>query len=153
MKNNILDSFGPMSTVRFILNFNLACDTNRLHERVGQWLLTFFIKNPAAAVLSSWIKLSSNSHKHRKERALTSYRKVDNYLLNTYSTHDVIVEMDEKTIWSTQSSNITLTEYTAAPWSKELRCNFVYLDLIHVHEESTSSSLTQSPQATTLPVI
>lgn len=49
-----------------------------------------------------------------------------NYLLEAYTTGDVIAETDTKIIRSTQTPNSTPIKYDELLWAKALRCNRVY---------------------------
>lgn len=45
-------SFYPISINCALSAFKLACDTNRVHEAAAFWLLHFFMKSPAAAMVN-----------------------------------------------------------------------------------------------------
>lgn len=56
---------------------------------------------------------------------LTSFREVIDYLLQTSTIDIVITGMDAEIIKFTQSSKMTLAEYTGALWNK-VPCDLVY---------------------------
>lgn len=52
IKASIFVSFDPISIMGVLSTFQLACDTNRIHERAAMQLLPFFMKKPDAAALN-----------------------------------------------------------------------------------------------------
>lgn len=92
IKTNILDSFDPIPIIEFITTFKLASDTNGAHTGASFWLLPSLVKKMASTTLKYLIALSSKAQKFRKERIPYSCSKVINFLLETYTTGDVIEE-------------------------------------------------------------
>lgn len=66
---------------------------NEIHEGAAMWLFHFFIKKPAGAALSAWTRLAS-SRQPRQKGKLTSHCQVVHYVLNTYTTVNIIAEVD-----------------------------------------------------------
>lgn len=93
---NISDSFTLFLISIFLSTLKIACDMIFIHKDASKCLLDLFINKPAATALHSHITLSSQFHRRRKERKLTSYWAKVFPLLRPYSTDNVITNMYAK---------------------------------------------------------
>lgn len=80
-------------SIIFQSSFKLARSTNGIYKGGTIWLLHFSVEKQARAALNSRIDLSSRSSiMHQKEGGLKVNCKVIQYLLEMYTTDDVVAE-------------------------------------------------------------
>lgn len=126
MKLQIFDLSDHISIIIFLSGSNLGCDANGVHEGAAFWLLYFFMEHLAVAALSACIAIRSKLHKRQEGGLVTSSCEVVNYLLETYSTDDVIAETDAHMMHLTQPSSKCPTEYSEALRNMALLWDRVY---------------------------
>lgn len=93
MRSFLFNAFDPITIISFLSPFKLACDTNGIDEEFAISLFPFFMKGLSAAVLNSPLCLSptsSSATPTAKEWMLKTYAEVVIYLLQIYSTDDLI---------------------------------------------------------------
>lgn len=93
IQTNSLDRYNPLSTIFSISSFMTICNTNQIHEGADLWLLHFFMRKQAVAALSERLQHRAKSSGRRQNYgSLTVSCEVVNYLLETYSTDDLIAQ-------------------------------------------------------------
>lgn len=70
LKSLNFDGFDPIS-ISFLPAFQIACDTNGIHEGAAMWLFHFFVRNMASAALSDCTYISGFGRLRQKSK-LTS---------------------------------------------------------------------------------
>lgn len=127
MRTSILDPFDPISIIATLSSFKLACATNDIHEGAAMWHLQFSLKQQATGSLKSKILLRTrSSRKCQKERKLTMYCEVINYLLETYATDVASSETNAKTMRFILLPKKSPIEHAKFLLCKKLRGNGVY---------------------------
>lgn len=111
MKSHIFSPFQPISIVRFLRNFKLACETNGVHEGSPIWLFNFFMKNSSSAVLNT---RSASSQKTQiwnlsagKTITLSTYPQIFNYSLHNYAADENIAGTEDDITMFSQPPNKT----------------------------------------------
>lgn len=66
MKPHIFKPFDSILTIGFCKNFKLTCDTNAVHEKAVMWLIKFFMKKTASAVLSTGLSVEGIEKKYSR---------------------------------------------------------------------------------------
>lgn len=93
MEARTFDPFDFVAIIAFIPSFKLACDTNRIYKGAALWLRYIFIKKQVATALKWKITLKTKSpRKRQKGRIFTIYCEVENYLLETYVTDEIVAK-------------------------------------------------------------
>lgn len=94
MKTNIFDRIDPILILNFLAIFEKQCYLNEYDKRAAMWCVKQFIAKSAAA--SSALHLHSKSIKtsDKQEGMLALWWKLNNRLLETYTTGNVITETD-----------------------------------------------------------
>lgn len=91
--------------------------------------------------------MSKSLRRCQKQGTLTTYCDVECYLLESYSTGDVIPDTDAEIMRFNQPLNETPIKYVEFLWAQALRCNLVYngyelkSNLIKGLEDSISHSM------------
>lgn len=88
----VFNSFNPVSIFDFLSAFELACDTNKVHERFALWRLQVFMKCPAATLLKARIALKSKSHNRQIEGTPTSYCEAVPNLFEMFAKNNLVAE-------------------------------------------------------------
>lgn len=107
--------FYLVSIIRFLWNFKLACDINRIHEEEAMSLFNFSVKKPISSAL--YMRLASKQNcgtripSKRNLTTLTTYPQASSYLLWTYATDAITAESKEKKTTFNQPPNKTLLQY------------------------------------------
>lgn len=95
MRAYFSDPKGPIFIIGFPATFNLACDTNKIHEEAAICVLTRYVKETLANALNSRrcaedrsapLAASKRNIESRPQKLLRSYSKVVNYLLKKFAT-------------------------------------------------------------------
>lgn len=125
----IFNATDPIAILNFLPAFKTACDTNGIHEGAAIWIFHFSLRDPArvAPTARTVNKSSWTSNKSSRDTSkLTTYCEVVQYLLRTYSTDDIIAEVEASLMRFTQGDRMNETDYAQALWTKALRCGTVY---------------------------
>lgn len=94
MRWTISNSFDQMSVFGFLFAFQLAYDTNGVHEGASLWLLHFFLRCPITAALKAPFALRSKPRKWQKEYTVTLNCERVNHLFEKDETDVLIAERD-----------------------------------------------------------
>lgn len=132
MKPHTFDPFDTISIIGFLFNFQLACDTDGIHEGAAIKLFHFFMKKSASSALHT--KLTSKNSRNDKTHALsggnatqlTTYQQVVNHLLQKYATDEVVANTEEEITSFTQPANKTANQYAEDLDAETLRCGNIY---------------------------
>lgn len=126
-KSKKFDHLDPVSVIGILSGFKLACNTNVFHESAELWLVLKFMKRTAGAALTATLSLKSKSPKKKtKEGVVTTNIQVLSHMLKTYATDDVIAEVDNDILLSTQLHNMTNLQFPDAQWMNILRVPYAY---------------------------
>lgn len=111
----------PVSILEFLHPIKVACDIISI-QGAAIWLLPYFMKMLAAAVLTARLSLKSKSSHHSYKEVLTTYCQVVNHLLETYPRDDIIAEMDSRVARYIRPSNISPLQFANERWPRKLWC-------------------------------
>lgn len=115
MKYSVLKPSNPISIIAFLHNFQTACDSNGLHERAEIGLFPHFVEKQAKAALSYRMS-TTESNTIDKEGILTTHWQVFNYVLEAYTTDDVIAEAESDIMNYKQPKNMSAVCYSETLW-------------------------------------
>lgn len=133
MKPRTFNLFDPISIIEFVKNFELASDTNEVHECAAMSLFDFLMNKTASAVLNAQISAEHTDKQHSqpasgKTRYFTSYRLVVNFSLNNFATDQAVAETNSEIMCFPQPSGVTPSQYGNDSLTKPLCCADVYKD-------------------------
>lgn len=116
-KSFILKPSSLISVLAFSHDFKTACDRYWIHEGVTRWLLTHFMKNPARAVFLYRMSDIEDSNT-QKQKTLTDYCQVVNYLLETYASNDVFAKAEAEIMNYKQAEHQSRVWFSKTFWDK-----------------------------------
>lgn len=119
-----------------------ACDIKSINEGAAMRLFSNFIWVPDKAPFSHRV-IAENNNSHQQEGKLTTYGKVVNYLLETYTIDDVIAKDEAEITSFKQPAGRTAVRFSEVLCEKELRCGRVYDEsrLIRIFTEGLHSCI------------
>lgn len=94
MKSQTFDAVKPLTILRFLNGFTLACHTNRMPDGADMWLFHLFMKKPASKDPNARTSLKPKKKRLKTTVTLATYCELGNYRLSTYTTESVISETD-----------------------------------------------------------
>lgn len=94
MPSQILHGFDIISILSFLLAYQLAFDTERIHEGASIWLLHVFKNLLAVTALNACFALKSKLRELQEEGTVTPYGVAVYFFHDTYTPDDIIGETD-----------------------------------------------------------
>lgn len=119
MKSCFLKPLDPTFVLSFLQKFKSACDSNGVYEEAAMWLFPYFLKELAKAALSNYM-MTQNSGQTHFEGKLTTYCQVVNYMLETYTADNVIVEIEPDINRFKQAADMSAVRFSELLWEKVL---------------------------------
>lgn len=131
-------SFGPcdpISVTGFLKSFELACDTNRVHEGTAVCLFHLFMNKTASAVLNAHLSAERSDKKNSrlvsgKTKDFPTCPQVVNSLLKKCTTDKVVAETKFKITLFVHPSGLTSSQYTEELVTKNLRYGDAYEEYV-----------------------
>lgn len=93
MKSHNSDASYPITNLRFPPTFKAACDAHVIPEGTQMYLFGYLVRKTTKVTLSPGVTTQEERQNKMWEK-LTSYPEVVNYLLQKYSTDELIAESD-----------------------------------------------------------
>ena len=128
MKTHTFGGQDPITVLRFLARFKIACDHNGVSEGAAVWCFQFYLTGQAHALLQSRLHGNIMVVDAEQRELLQTYPEVVNFLLRTYLTDEVISEAVGDVTSFRQSSNMTEEVYSNHLWDKLLRCVTLFSD-------------------------
>jgi len=132
MQKTVFSGNDPIAILNFLKTFKDACDGSSVNEGAAMWLFQYFLTTPAKTLVTQRLKQPATSSKQkardRKEKKLTSYAAVVNYLLNEYASDDIIAKAHSDLSTFRLLGNMSETTFATKLQTKATRCGGVYPD-------------------------
>lgn len=122
MNLQLFDPMEPIPVLGFLPACKLACLSSGEYKGAAMWIVHFSMEMTGASAPTTCLFLKSKSMQSVKEGILTSYKQVVNQHVETYSTDEIIVEVDSDTVCFTYLTHMSLLQYKDALCMKKLRC-------------------------------
>ena len=132
MQKQVFSGSDPIAILNFLKTFKDACDGSNVNEGAAMWLYQYFLTSTAKTLVTQRLKQPAKTTKQqakdRKNKKLTSYASVVNFLLHEYASDDIIAKAHSNISTFRILTTMSETTFATKLQAKETRCGGVYLD-------------------------
>lgn len=130
IESKYFDLFNLILITKVLYAFKMACDTNGVHKDAATGLSNVSIKKSASPVLKARL-VSRHKHQNRlllvgKTTRTTTFSRIVDHLLHTYSTEENIADTKDEIMMFSQVPDKPLSKYPEKLVAKTLCCGDTY---------------------------